>query len=74
MININEVYQIDAIELLNTIKDDSINALIMDLPYLSGNMTLTGRKLAREKKYTSNKGIYIPLLVTIEINDLRGNG
>lgn len=58
MININEVYQMDAIQLLNAMEDDSIDALITDPPYSSGGMTSASRKLPPEKKYIANKGNY----------------
>lgn len=58
MVKINEVHQLDAIKLIASLSDDSVNALITDPPYSSGGMTASSRKAAPEVKYLSSHGLY----------------
>lgn len=58
MLKLNEVYQLDAIKLLQSIPDQSIDALITDPPYSSGGLTASSRKVAPELKYLSSHNLY----------------
>lgn len=58
MLKINEVHHLDAIKLLQSLPDQSIDALITDPPYSSGGLSAGARKAAPEKKYLSSQDLY----------------
>lgn len=51
MLEVNKVYNLEAVKLINALANDSIDALITDPPYSSGGALTAQRKKAPEQKY-----------------------